>query len=183
MKDVLQKLVGIQQREWLDKDENADHWYGGKRFSAKENRILISHWAGEACDQFFQPKYDHLKLKCWPSTHCLSAVDGSDDLLAKPEDLPPGLLLECCSTTIILCVDQRTTCSTSALCSGDKDNTDENENSVPEQTEFVAKMMETLLPCLFNTTCDVLKKTHANTYFCQFSLVYSFFLSLSLLPK
>lgn len=43
--DVFKKLVGIQQREWLDKDENADHWYDGKRFSAKENRILISHLA------------------------------------------------------------------------------------------------------------------------------------------
>ena len=45
MQDVFKKLVGIQQRDWLGKDENADHWYDGNRFNAKENRILISHWA------------------------------------------------------------------------------------------------------------------------------------------
>ena len=96
--DVPKKLVGIQQREWLDKDENADRWYDGKRFSAKERKILISHWAGEAWDQLRQTKYDHFRLKCWTPTGCLLTADISHDHLVKPEGLPEL----CCSTTITL---------------------------------------------------------------------------------
>ena len=62
--NVLKTLVGIQQREWLDKHENANLWYDGKIFSAKERRILISHWSGEIQDQLCQPKYNNLRLLC-----------------------------------------------------------------------------------------------------------------------
>ena len=46
--DIFKELVGIQQREGLPEEENADRWNDGKSFSAKERRILISHWTGEA---------------------------------------------------------------------------------------------------------------------------------------
>ena len=62
--NVRKTLVGIQQREWLDKDENADLWYDGKSFSSKERRILISHWSGEIQDQLCEPKYNNLRLLC-----------------------------------------------------------------------------------------------------------------------
>ena len=95
--DALKKLVCIQQREWLDKDENKDQWYVGKSFSVKERRIPISHWAREVWDQLCQPEYDHLRFKCWASTGCLLTADGSDDHLVKLESLPnyvvPPLLL------------------------------------------------------------------------------------------
>ena len=95
--ETLKKLVSIQQRDWLDLEENADRWYDGKSFKAKERRILITEWAGKAWDQLSQPQYDHLRLSCWRSTGCLLTADGSEDHLVKPEDLtdyqvpPPSL--------------------------------------------------------------------------------------------
>ena len=131
-KDILKKLVGIQQRKWLDNDENADRWYDGKSFSAKEGRILTSHWDGEAWDQLCQPKYDHLRLKCWAFTGGLLTADGSDDHLVKPEGLPkyavppPPPLCEPIN-------GQPIQPQLSAPESGDEDDLDENENSVEKK--------------------------------------------------
>ena len=45
----LKSLISKEQQLWLDEEENADRWFGNdKPFSAKERRILISHWADEA---------------------------------------------------------------------------------------------------------------------------------------
>ena len=133
--DVLKKLVGIQQREWLDKDENADHWYDGKSFSVKERRILISYRAGEAWNQLCQPKYDNLRLKCWASTGCLLTADGCDDHFVKPEGLP-----SCAVSPPSLCEPinvQPFQPQLSAPEPVDEDEPDENEDSIEENTKFV----------------------------------------------
>ena len=86
--DVVKKLLGIQREEWLDKDEHVGRWYDGQSFSAKERKILISLWAGEAWD-----------WRRWPPCETWRLAE------------------LCCSTTITVWTDQHTTCSTSALCS------------------------------------------------------------------
>ena len=88
------------------------------------------HWI-----QLCQPKYDHLRLKCWASTGCLLTVDGNDDHLAKLEVLPsyavpPPLLCELINV-------QQVQPQLSYRKSGDEDDPDENEDSVEENTEFV----------------------------------------------
>ena len=134
--DALKKLVCIQQRKQLDKDENKDQWYVGKSFSVKERRIPISHWAREVWDQLCQPMYDHLRFKCWASTGCLLTADGSDDHLVKLENLPnyvvpPPLLCEPINVKPVqpqLSVPE----------SGGEDGLHENEDSAEENTESVA---------------------------------------------
>ena len=66
--DVLRKLVGIQKRQWSDKDENADHWYNGMSFSVSWAGEV---WAGEACDRLCQPTCENLGLQCRASTDFL----------------------------------------------------------------------------------------------------------------
>ena len=112
--------------------ENTNPWYDGKNINAKERRILISHCAGEAWDQLCQPKYDHLRLKCWASTGCLLlTADGSDDHLVKPEGLPNCVALSPINA-------QPVQPQLSAPEPGDEDDPDKNEDSVEEKTEFVA---------------------------------------------
>ena len=46
---MLKTLMDQEHQEWLDDEELADRWYGNEEpYSAKERRILIIHWAGEA---------------------------------------------------------------------------------------------------------------------------------------
>ena len=86
---VLKSLIGIEHRDWLDDEDNADRWFcNSTPFSAKERRILISHWAGNAWEKLCEPKYDRLRMKCWVNTGCLITADGSDDNKIKPEGLP-----------------------------------------------------------------------------------------------
>ena len=133
--DIFKELVGIQQREGLPEDENADRWNDGKSFSAKERRILISHWTGEALGHLCQPEYDHLRLKCWASTGCLLTADGSDGHPVKPKALPNYVVLppSLCELMNVQPVQPQL----SAPESGDKDDPNENEVSVEENTKFV----------------------------------------------
>lgn len=97
---ILKTLIGQAQRKWLDDEENAEKWYGHETsFSAKERRILITHWAGEAYKKLLTSEYDNLRLRVWQKTGCLMTADTSEDDLIKPEGLkgyvvPPPSLLE-----------------------------------------------------------------------------------------
>ena len=58
---VLKALIAKEQQDWLDDESNADRWFGNeKSFFAKERRILISHWAGEAWTKLCGSKYEQL---------------------------------------------------------------------------------------------------------------------------
>ena len=74
----------------MDQEANADRWFcnTNEPFSAKERRILISHWAGNAWEKLCQSKYDRLREKCWVNTGCLITADGSGDEHIKQEGLP-----------------------------------------------------------------------------------------------
>ena len=56
-------------------------------YTAKERRILITQWAGEAWNALNSSKYDKQRKKCWSMTGCLLTADGSEDNLVKPEGL------------------------------------------------------------------------------------------------
>lgn len=97
---LVKVLVKQSQSRWLEDDENSELWYGhSKGFSAKDRRILITRWVGEAWKKFCSAEYDEFRLKCWQKTGCLITADGSDDHLIQPEGLkdyvvPPPSLLE-----------------------------------------------------------------------------------------
>ena len=66
------------------------------KLTAKEHRILITHWVGEAYQKLRDSKYDHLRYRCLQKTGCLITADGSNDSAISPERLngysvPPPL--------------------------------------------------------------------------------------------
>ena len=80
-------------------DVNSVLWYGQSRgFSAKERRILITQWVGEAWAKLGAPNYSEFLRKCWQETGCLITADGSEDDIIQPEDLlyytvpPPSIV-------------------------------------------------------------------------------------------
>lgn len=97
---ILKQLIGIEQRDWLDCDDNADRWFCQENpFTAKERRVLITWWVGKAWAKLGTIDYDKLRLSCWQKTGCLITANGEDDNLIKPEGLPaysvpPPLLLD-----------------------------------------------------------------------------------------
>jgi len=97
---VLKSLIAKEQQDWLDVEENSDRWFGNeKSFTAKERRILISQWAGEAWDKLSDEKYDKFRENLWQKTGCLMTADGSEDSKILPEGLeeysvPPPSILE-----------------------------------------------------------------------------------------
>ena len=86
---LLKSLIGQAQRRWLDDEDNAEKWYGhDKQFTAKERRILITHWCALAYRRVIGEEYDHLRLRVWQKTGCLMTANGSDDEKITPEGLP-----------------------------------------------------------------------------------------------
>jgi len=58
-----------------------------KRLGAKERRILLTHWIGEAYNRFLSPEYDTWRYRCFEKTGCLITADGSEDSKIQPEGL------------------------------------------------------------------------------------------------
>jgi hypothetical protein len=97
---IVKVLTGKAQQLWLEDDENSELRFGHERgFSAKDRRILITHWVGQAWKEFCGEKYNSFRLKSWQKTRCLMTADGSEDDLVKPEgldgyEIPPPALFE-----------------------------------------------------------------------------------------
>ena len=96
---MLKVKVNQAQQKWLEDEDNADRWFNmDQRFSAKERRILIAHWVGEAYQDLC--KNDNLRWRTFEKTGCLMTADGSGDELITPEGLdnyqvpPPMSLLD-----------------------------------------------------------------------------------------
>ena len=86
---MLKVLIGQAHRNWLDKEGNADRWYGNEsKFTASERQILITHWVGEAWKKLCSLDYDHFRKRCWEKMGCLITADGSEDDQITPEGLP-----------------------------------------------------------------------------------------------
>lgn len=87
--ELVKKLAVQEHHKWLDSEENADRWYGNTEpFSAKERRVLISHWTGNAYNRIVSEHYKSFVWRVWEKTGCLITADGSDDAKIQPEGLP-----------------------------------------------------------------------------------------------
>ena len=77
---MLKTLMGQVHHKWLHDEEHADRWYGNEEsYSAKERRILIMHWAGEAYTKLCINEYNDFRKKLWLKTSCLISADGSNN--------------------------------------------------------------------------------------------------------
>lgn len=86
---ALKSLVAIEHREWLDYDNNCERWFNNEvAYTAKERRVLITQWAGQAWKKLNTAKYDKMRWRCWEATGALITADGSDDEKIKPKGLP-----------------------------------------------------------------------------------------------
>ena len=86
---IFKGLVAYQHYEWLANDENLDLWLGNSgTLKAKNRRILITHWVGEAHRQIMTDKYKHCRRRFFERTGCLITADGSDDAMIQPGGLP-----------------------------------------------------------------------------------------------
>ena len=62
--DLLKTLIAQAQHDWLDREENAEKWYGyDDEFSAKDRRILITLWAGNAYQKLMSKEYDTFRWR------------------------------------------------------------------------------------------------------------------------
>ena len=93
---LLKTFIGQSQRKWLEDDDNSEKWYGHGKFSARDRRVLITHWAAEAWTKLTSPDYEKFLTSAWERTGCLMTADGTEDDKIKPEGLtdyrvpPPG---------------------------------------------------------------------------------------------
>ena len=63
--------------------ENLDKWHD--HISAKERRILLTKWLGQAWEEV--KKYKGFLRKSFERTGCLMATDGSTNNLIRPQGL------------------------------------------------------------------------------------------------
>lgn len=77
--------VGEAMERWLEEDENLDLWHD--KISAKDRRILMTKWAGEAWTELSSNM--DLFTKLFHKTGCLLTADGSDDDKIQPQGLEP----------------------------------------------------------------------------------------------
>ena len=75
--------IGEAMEKRLEEDENLDMWHDS--LSAKQRRILMTQWTGEAWRKLSSDKMFAKKL--FMKTGCLMTADGSDDDMIKPQGL------------------------------------------------------------------------------------------------
>ena len=80
--------AGEAMEKWLEQDENLDLWHD--KIGAKDRRILMTKWSGEAWKEL--SKDMDLFTKLFQKTGCLITADGSDDDKIRPQGLDPYLI-------------------------------------------------------------------------------------------
>ena len=75
--------LGKAMEEWLEEDKNLNMWHDS--LSAKQRRILMTRWTGEAWKKLSPDKMFAKKL--FMKTGCLVTADGLD--VIKPQGLEP----------------------------------------------------------------------------------------------
>ena len=68
---------------WLETEDNLDKWH--EKLSAKDRRILMTQWTGEAWSELKENK-GFLK-RLFEKTGCLLTIDGSGDEYITPQGL------------------------------------------------------------------------------------------------
>ena len=76
------KIAAAMDR-WLEIDDNLEKWHD--RLSAKDRRILMTQWTGEAWSELKESK-DFLR-RLFEKTGCLMTTDGSGDEKISPQGL------------------------------------------------------------------------------------------------
>ena len=86
---LLKVLLKHEQQKWLECEDNLECWLGNdnKKLSAKQRRILLTHWVGEAYKTLQSERYTSFRKNCFEKTGCLITADGSHDEKIKPESL------------------------------------------------------------------------------------------------
>ena len=87
--ELLKILIKQAQYDWLDKEDNAEKWYGNEgQFSAKDRRIFIPLWAGNAYEKLISEEYDSFRWRLFEKTVCLITANGLKDKKITQEGLP-----------------------------------------------------------------------------------------------
>ncbi|XP_065642725.1 uncharacterized protein LOC136074348 [Hydra vulgaris] len=83
--------IKAEQNIWLENDENIELWLGNddRKLSAKDRRILITRWVGEAYRKTSKDeKFLRMLYRSFAKTGCLNTPDGSEDDKINPEGMP-----------------------------------------------------------------------------------------------
>ena len=80
---MIKVKIAAAMDKWLEKEENIDKWH--EKLSAKERRILLTEWTGEAWSVLTQN--GDLFKRLYEKTGCLMTVDGSGDERISPQGL------------------------------------------------------------------------------------------------
>ena len=83
--------IKAEQNIWLENDENIELWLGNddRKLSAKDCRILITRWVGEAYRKTSKDeKFLRMLYRSFAKTGCLITADGSEDDKIYPEGMP-----------------------------------------------------------------------------------------------
>ena len=85
------KIGNIRHWEPLDHNDNVDLWTAtaDASLSARERRILITHWVGKAWEKIHEASENYSKClwRYFEKTGCLITADGSGDEKINPEGL------------------------------------------------------------------------------------------------
>ena len=90
MGELIKVLAKQEHDGQLDRDENADRWYANTEpYFAKESRILITHWVGDAQNKLLSDQqYKPFLWRMFQKTGCLITGNGIDDDKIQPEGSP-----------------------------------------------------------------------------------------------
>ncbi|XP_065664823.1 uncharacterized protein LOC136086454 [Hydra vulgaris] len=83
--------IKVEQNIWLENDENIELWLGknDRKLSAKDRRILLTRWVGEAYRKTSKDeKFLRMLYRSFAKTGCLITADGREDDKINPKDMP-----------------------------------------------------------------------------------------------
>ena len=75
--------IGAAMETWLEEENNLDKWQD--RLSAKDRRILMTQWTGEAWSELSNDETFFKTL--FEKNSCFLTADGSDDVKISPQCL------------------------------------------------------------------------------------------------
>ena len=77
---TLKAKIGENMERWLEREDHIDKWHG--KISAKERRVLMTKWVGEAWEEVASK--EHFIFRLFQKTGCLMTADMSEDQHIKP---------------------------------------------------------------------------------------------------
>ena len=73
---LIKMLIDAEQQQWLEDDENVEKWLGNSetKLSAKDRRILLTHWICKAYRKFRSEAYAALRYRCFEKQDASSVL-------------------------------------------------------------------------------------------------------------